>query len=154
MKVFSKIKREVPLQRRKYGKPETKQENLQRQKEERELRNKKIELLEGVEQNNKQEFHFAYHSMKNNLVKKIFYKKDELKKILKYVDCEINRVEEKTKNSMKFTNKSNKIVFSDDIKEKEEKQPSAIKKGEYEEYLEELILKRKEISDLIINFKE
>lgn len=147
MKVFSEKSRTVEKQRRKYGKPENKKETLERLKLEREKRENKIKMIQEIKNKNKDEFHFSYYSINKNMVKKISIDKEELKKMLKYVDSEILRCERILEERITKMNKNKHIVFTDDGENEEKIEPVKVSKTEYENYLEELIKKRSEIRE-------
>lgn len=130
MKVFSSKNREIPKTRTKYGKPENKKEALERLKKEKELKREKEELIKEVKEKNKNEFYFSFYSMNKNMIKKTKLEKAELLKTLKYIDSEIVRCE--------------RIISKNKGIEQENT-------TEYEEYVAELKIKRRELFNKIKN---
>jgi len=148
MKFFSGKKRSIQATRRKYGSPENKKEALARLREEREKRELKASMLKSIREKNSDEFHFAYKSVGKSMVKKTNMKKDELKKMLKYIDCEIKRAENSIKSSFKNVRINKKTVFDENGQRDEIKQTD-VSKTEYESYLEELKAKRAEVIEMV-----
>lgn len=148
MKVFSSKKRTVPDTRKKYGAPESKKEMLLRQKKERETRETKLRMVDDIRSKNKDEFHFSYHSVGKSMLKRVSISLDELKKTLKYVDCEILRCERKLESCFgsSGTNKHTKLSDS--------KIANILLENsrELEEYVEILKQKRGEVADKISSF--
>lgn len=148
MKFFSEKKRSIQATRRKYGSPENKKEALARLREEREKRELKASMLKSIRGKNGDEFHFAYNSVSNSMVKRTNMKKDELKKMLKYIDCEIKRAENSIKSSFRSARINKKIVF-DEKGQRDETKQTSVSKTEYESYLEELKTKRAEVIGMV-----
>lgn len=88
-------KRTVPEARMKVGKPESKKELLARLASERAEQEKEKRLRASVAAKSSNEFHFEYYSMGPDMRKNVLMTKDELRKVLKYVDSEISRSENK-----------------------------------------------------------
>lgn len=146
MKVFSSKKRAVPETRRKYGAPESKKSMLLRQKKEREHREAKARMADDIRSKNRNEFHFSYHTVGKNMVKRVGISLDELRKTLKYVDSEILRCERKLQSSLSpLTGKHTRLLDSGAASTLA-KIPSS---KEFEEYIETLKQKRREIVDKI-----
>lgn len=136
MKVFSSKRRAVPEARRKYGTPETRGEMLERLRREREVRETKKRMASSVRTKNKDEFHFAYYSVGKSMVKKVGASLDELRKALRYVDSEILRCERKLQSGGAAVEGSNT-------------RPGVPSTKEFEEYVETLRKKRREISEKV-----
>lgn len=145
MKIFTQKKRSIPEARKKYGIPENKETSLKRQKREREERENRANMEKSVKEKNPEEYHFAYHSVNKNMVKKHYLTVDELKRILKYIDSEIIRIEAKIESFIKKPAINNKIVFSDGWPQIVENVSNNIEKHEYDLYLDELKTKRADI---------
>lgn len=148
MKIFSEKKRNVPENRRKYGKPEDKKEARERLKKEAVDREKKLQMIEDIRNKNPDEFHFSYYSMNRSMTKRTVLDKEELKKILKYIDSEIKRCEKIIENTMK-SRRINKHIRFDESKAEESVSESNEDFSEYEEYVRNLKEKRSEIVDKI-----
>jgi len=131
-------KRPLPENRKKYAAPETRKELIERLGKEKKLKRELAEMEEEVKKKNKNEFHFGYYSRNRSMVKKEKLTEDELKKKLKYVECEITKYKRK-------------IRASNDAIEPLKKDNSAMAGGkgesieEYRRYVEELENKRDEI---------
>ncbi|ORD97874.1 hypothetical protein HERIO_271 [Hepatospora eriocheir] len=130
----------------KLKKYETKSDALTRLKDIKELNNKLNDLTEEMKNKSKDEFSFDYYSTLDNK-KKVKYSENELKLVLNYINHEIRRVEKVLiKNPPLIKNK--KFFFTE-----EEVFVSEIKKElnedfkEFEIYLENLIKKKREISN-------
>lgn len=137
MKVFSSRRRAVPEARKKYGRPESRSEMLQRQKGEREMREAKERMISSILSKNRNEFHFGYYSVGKNMVKRVDTSLDELRKTLKYVDSEILRCERKLQYG---------IAVSEDGLGSRSRIPDS---REFEEYVEALKKKRQKLAERI-----
>lgn len=148
MKFFSESRRSVPTVRKKYGKPECKKDALQRLQKERNVREKKTEMKRDIEKRNKDEFHFLFYSHNKNMVRKTAVSVEELKKTLRYVNSEISRCRGVLERAIK-PSAGTHTVFSDgsivEVKTPEKKPQSS----EYEEYISNLIEKRKEVVEML-----
>lgn len=153
MKKFSDIRRKVPSNRKKFGKPETKKEMLNRLKEERNIKENKSKIIKEIKEKNKDEFHFGFYSVNKNMIKKIEFTKDELKKTLKYVESEIKRVEGNLESNYKKEKINKKIIFSDSENEIIKFDNLKVTKNEYEKYVEELQNKKLEILEHLNKIK-
>lgn len=127
--------------RAKYGKPETKQELLQRLKKEKLDLETKSKLTNQIENKNKNEFHFGFYSVNKNMVKVKKLKLDEMKRALKYIDSEIKRCENKIESIMPF-NKKELIIFDSKIQVSADTEPTT---KELTDYIYTLKEKRREI---------
>ena len=128
--------------RAKYGKPESKQELMQRLKKERTDLESTKKLIEQIKSKNKNEFHFGFYSVNKNMVKITKLKLDEMKKALKYVDSEIKRVENKLETGMTFNKKSH-LIFDSKTAASSSIEPT---RDELSEYIDTLKEKRKELT--------
>lgn len=127
--------------RAKYGKPETKQELLQRLKKEKLDLETKSKLTNQIENKNKNEFHFGFYSVNKNMVKVKKLKLDEMKRALKYIDSEIKRCENKIESIMPF-NKKKLIIFDSKIQVSADTEPTT---EELTDYIYTLKEKRREV---------
>ncbi len=110
--------------RKKYGAPESRKDLLLRLKDERELLDRKNELLDIVSRKNKNEFHFGFYSAGKSKV--VGSNLAALKKKLKRVDSEIARGCRKTGFSTEKVQKDFEIY----IKELKEKRGVIVQKME------------------------
>ncbi|ELA42014.1 uncharacterized protein VICG_00861 [Vittaforma corneae ATCC 50505] len=155
MKVFSKNRRSVPETRKKYGKPETKKEALERLKKERESREARATMIREIQSRNKDEFYFSFYSLDKNMIKRTVITQDELTKILKYIDSEILRCERILEDMVRPKSRNMHIKFTGDkaIAEINEDPMVISTGGEYEKYIQNLIEKRKEVVEKLRKLK-
>lgn len=148
MKFFSETRRAVPNVRKKYGTPEKKKEALIRLKKEREVRERKSLMKKEIREKNKDEFHFSFHTLNKNMIKKTDLDEDQLKKTLRYAESEIARCKRILEMSMK-PSAGRHVKFSDGENHDVTVKSESPKQNEYEEYILELIEKTKEINTKI-----
>lgn len=163
-------KRGVPESRRKYGKPESKKELLARLSRERAEKERERQMVKQASLKNPSEFHFGFYSHKPGMLKSRSMSRDELTKMLRYVDCEIKRCNSVLQRGISKVRVNKHTRFADDgtpaesvcdegmhadtepahgesaDTESDPAQPETEEQKTYEDYLRELREKRDEIT--------
>lgn len=147
MRAFSRSRRGVPKARRKYGRPETKKDALERLRREREVREMKTSMIRDIRFKNKDEFHFSFYSVDKNMTRRTAVSQEELTRILRYIDSEILRCERILENAVRAKPNNRHIKFDVDeaVGEASEEPEITPTSNEYEEYIQDLMEKRKDV---------